>query len=207
MKYEWRKKERELYLPKAEPTLVEVPKFKYFTITGKGNPNNNPDFQARIKILYSLAYTIRMMPKGGIVPTGYFEYTVYPLEGVWEISDEGKKEKEFSKDYLVYKLMIRQPNFVNKELFEKAIRLNKDSKNPSPLLDEVKFEEIEDGLCVQMLHIGSYDDEFQTTYKEMGHFIENNKYKRLSKKHKEIYLKFSDDKSKLRTVIRFFVSK
>jgi hypothetical protein len=207
MKYEWRKQEKDLYIPKAKPSLVQVPKLKYFTISGKGNPNNNKDFQARIKVLYSLAYTIRMMPKGGITPKGYFEYTVYPLEGVWEISDNGKKVKEFSKDNLVYKLMIRQPNFVDEELAKKAVELAAGKKNPSPLFEEVKFEEIEDGLCVQMLHIGSYDNELQTTFKDLGKFIEDNNYKRVSAKHREIYLNFSKDKDKLKTVIRLFISK
>jgi hypothetical protein len=205
MKYEWRKQEKELYLPKAEPIIVQVPKFKFFTIEGKGNPNNNKDFQARVKTLYNLAYTIRMMPKAGITPKGYFEYTVYPLEGVWDISTEGKKAKEFSKDFLEYKIMIRQPDFVDETLFKKAIELN--AKKNNPLFGEVRFEEIADGLCVQMLHKGSYDKEFQTTFKAMEKFIEDNRYKRMSKKHREIYLKFTDDKDKMETTIRFFISK
>lgn len=204
MKYEWRKKEKELYLPKAEPVIVQVPKFKFFTIEGKGDPNNK-DFQARIKTLYNLAYTIKMMPKGGTTSKGYFEYAVYPLEGVWDLSDEGKKAKEFNKDFLEYKIMIRQPDFVDEALFQKAIELNAKKKNP--LFDEVRFEEIEDGLCVQTLHRGSYDEEFQTTFKTMEKFIEDNKYKRVTEKHREIYLKFTDDKGKMETVVRFFVSK
>lgn len=207
MKYEWRKQEKDLYLPKEKPTLVTVPKLKYFTISGKGNPNNNKDFQARIKVLYNLAYTVKMMPKGGITPKGYFEYTVYPLEGIWDISDEGKKAKEYNKDFLMYKLMIRQPDFVDEKLAQKSIELAKDKKELNPLFDELKFEEIEDGLCVQILHIGSYDNELQTTFKDMEKFIEDNNYKRASEKHREIYLKFSDDKDKLQTVIRLFISK
>lgn len=207
MKHEWRKKEKDIYIPKPVPTLVQVPKFKYFTISGKGDPNNNLDFQTRIKALYNLAYTIRMMPKAGINPSGYFEYTVYPLEGVWQVSEEGKKAAVYSKDYLEYKIMIRQPSFVDKSLANKAIELAKQSKTPNPLLDQVKFEEIEDGLCVQMLHLGSYDSELQTTFKQIAEFIEQNNYKRTTEKHREIYLKFSDDKDSLETTIRVFVKK
>ena len=204
MKYEWRKQEKELYLPPAEPVVVRVPKFKFFTIEGKGNPNEK-DFQTRIKTLYNLAYTIRMMPKAGIVPEGYFEYTVYPLEGIWDISDEGKHAEAFSKDLLEYKIMIRQPDFVDEVLFKQAIELN--AKKNNPLIDEARFEEIEDGLCVQMLHEGSYDEEFQTTFKAMEKFIEDNGYTRITKNHREIYLKFTDDISKNKTTIRFFIGK
>lgn len=205
MKYEWRKQEEELYLPKAEPVIVQVPKIKFFTIEGKGNPNNNKDFQARVKTLYKLAYTVKMMPKAGVTPKGYVEYTVYPLEGIWDISAKGKKAKEFSKDFLQYKIMIRQPDFVDEAVFEKALELN--VKNKNLLLGEVKLEEIEDGLCVQMLHKGSYDTEFQTTFQAMEKFIADNGYKRIGKKHREIYLKFTPDTDKMETTIRFFVSK
>lgn len=80
MKYEWGKKEKDIYLPKNKPMLIKVPKVKYFCIQGKGNPNQQ-DFQNRIGTLYALSYTIRMMPKNGYTPEGYYEYTVYPLEG------------------------------------------------------------------------------------------------------------------------------
>ncbi len=99
-----------------------------------------------------------------------------------------------------------KPDFVDNELAEKAFELVKSKKNSPKLLKDAKFEEIEDGLCIQMLHIGSYDDEFNTTYKEMEKFIEENSYKRKSHNHREIYLKFSDNKDELRTVIRFFIN-
>ena len=84
MKYEWRKKEKEYYIPKEKPQLVEIPEFKYFTLKGKGNPNSEA-FKECIQVLYSLSYAIRMMPKNGITPEGYFEYTVYPLEWIWDL--------------------------------------------------------------------------------------------------------------------------
>ena len=92
MKHEWRKQEKDLYIPKQKSELIKVPEQKFLMIDGKGNPNDE-DFSERIGALYSLAYAIRMMPKQGYTPEGYFEYTVYPLEGVWDLTVEGKKEK------------------------------------------------------------------------------------------------------------------
>ena len=89
---------------------------KYFTIEGKGNPNKE-GFQTDVEALYSLSYAIRMMPKKGITPEGYVEYTVYPLEGIWDLDEEGRKLDYLDKDHLVYKLMIRQPDFVTEKLF------------------------------------------------------------------------------------------
>jgi hypothetical protein len=113
MKHEWRKKEKGLYLPKKVPVQIQVPEFHFFTIKGKGNPNDD-FFPEYIGVLYSLAYAVKMSPKKGLAPEGYFDYTVYPLEGVWDISAEAKNSATggFTKDDLVFKLMIRQPDFV-----------------------------------------------------------------------------------------------
>lgn len=204
MKYEWRKKEKEYYIPKEKPQLVEIPKFKYFTLKGQGNPNTEA-FKECIGVLYSLSYAIRMMPKNGITPDGYFEYTVYPLEGIWDLTEEGRLEETLNKDELVYKLMIRQPDFVTEEVVNMAMEIVK-KKKPHPLLEKVEFESIKEGLCVQMLHVGPYDDE-PRTFSVMKEFcIENNlEIKTLA--HKEIYL--SDfrkmEASKLKTVLRYLV--
>ena len=105
MKYEWRKQEKNLYLPKQKPELITVPEQKFFMIKGKGNLNSE-EFSEKIGVLYSLAYAIRMMPKQGFTPEGYFEYTVYPLEGIWDLSDEGRKSETLNKDEFVYSIMI-----------------------------------------------------------------------------------------------------
>ncbi len=118
MKHEWRKHEKELYMPKAKPTLVTIPKQAFITIKGKGNPNQ-ADFSDRIRVLYSIAYAIKMMPKKGYTPVGYTEYTVYPLEGVWDLTEEGRQSQVLNKDELLYTIMIRQPEFVTTEVFEK----------------------------------------------------------------------------------------
>lgn len=107
MKHEWRKHEKELYVPREKPTLVSVPEQKFFMIRGKGNPNSD-EFSGKIEVLYSLSYAIRMMPKQGYTPEGYFEYTVYPLEGLWDLTEEGRTLDTLDKEELLYTIMIRQ---------------------------------------------------------------------------------------------------
>jgi hypothetical protein len=208
MKHEWRKKEKEIYLPKNKPEIIVIPGFKYFTIEGEGNPNSDA-FPEYIGVLYSLSYAVKMSHKKGIEPDGYFDYTVYPLEGVWDIKEDAKKDYSgtVNKDDLIFKLMIRQPDFVDLYFVEKIMALTK-AKKPHKLLDSIKFETIEEGICVQMLHIGSYDNE-PKSFKIMEDFAIDNGLKRFSKKHKEIYL--SDARKtateKLKTVLRFQVGK
>ncbi|GAA0714293.1 GyrI-like domain-containing protein [Paraclostridium ghonii] len=204
MKHEWRKREKEYYIPKEKPQLVEIPKFKFFTLKGRGNPNTEA-FKECIGVLYSLSYAIRMMPKNGITPDGYFEYTVYPLEGIWDLTEQGRLNETLNKDELIYKLMIRQPDFVTEEIVKMAMEIVK-KKKYHPLLEKVEFESIKDGLSVQMLHVGPYDDEPRTFSSMKDFCIENNlEIKTLA--HKEIYL--SDfrktEASKLKTVLRYSV--
>lgn len=206
MKYEWRKEEKETYLPKNKPVLIRIPKAKYFCIKGKGNPNTE-EFSEKIGVLYSMSYAVRMMPKNGFTPEGYFEYTVYPLEGLWDMTEEGKNSEAFDKNELIYTIMIKQPEFVNEEVFQKALEIAK-KKNPNVLLDDVYLEEMEDGLSVQMMHTGSYDDEPES-FAKMKEFMEKNNLTRRTLIHREIYL--SDvrkvEKDNLKTVLRYRVSK
>jgi hypothetical protein len=204
MKYEWKKQEKNLYLPKDKPDLITVPKQKFFMIKGKGNPNDE-DFAERIGVLYSLAYAVRMMPKQGYTPEGYFEYTVYPLEGVWDLTEEGRKLDTLNKDELLYTIMIRQPDFVTEEVVSKAFE-NVRKKKPNPLIDEVTFETMEDGLSVQMMHIGAYDDEPQS-FEQMKKFIKENDLEITTLVHREIYISDTrrTEKSKLKTVLRYRV--
>lgn len=206
MKYEWRKKEKELYLPNEKPTLVEIKKFKYITIEGKGNPNDE-EFGEKVEVLYSLSYAIKMISKTGFIPEGCFDYTVYPLEGIWDLTEKGRELKNLNKDELLYKIMIKQPNFVTLELFNNIMEKTM-LKKPNKYLKEAKLEEIEDGFCLQILHLGSYDDE-PRSFKKMEEFLNENNYKRSVLKHKEIYL--SDprkvSKEKFKTVLRIFIEK
>ena len=208
MKHEWRKKEKGIYLPKNKPEVAEIPAFKYFTIHGEGNPNSE-SFPEYIGVLYSLSYAVKMSYKKGIEPIGYFDYTVYPLEGVWDINDEAKENYSgvINKDDLIFTLMIRQPDFVDETFAEKILELTK-QKKPHPLLDSIKFETITEGTCIQMLHLGSYDNEPES-FKIMEKFVKDKGLRRISKIHKEIYL--TDARKvvpeKLKTVLRFQVKK
>ena len=206
MKYEWKKQEKEIYQPKENPAIVNVPKSKYFCIKGIGNPNNT-DFSNRIEVLYSISYAVRMMPKNGFTPDGYFEYTVYPLEGLWDLTEEGKKSESLLKDELLYTLMIKQPDFVSNNIFKKALEIAK-RKKPNKLLDEVYLDEIEDGLSVQILHIGTYDDE-PKSFNKMKEFIKENDLKIKTLIHREIYLSDArkTEKAKLRTILRYRIIK
>ncbi|AGX43130.1 GyrI-like domain-containing protein [Clostridium saccharobutylicum] len=205
MKFEWRKQEKNLYLPKEKPDLITVPQQKFFMLSGKGNPNDE-EFSEKIGVLYSLAYAVRMMPKQGYTPDGYFEYTVYPLEGIWDLTEEGKQSNILNKDELLYNIMIRQPDFVTQEVVNKAFE-NVRKKKTHPLLDDVTFETMEDGLSVQMMHIGSYDDEPQS-FEQMKKFIKENNLEITTLKHREIYISDArkTEKSKLKTVLRYMVS-
>jgi hypothetical protein len=206
MKYEWKKRDKIYYLPKTTPTIIDIPSFTFISIEGRGNPNNE-QFGRVVEALYTLSYAIRMMPKKGFTPEGYFEYTVFPLEGVWDLDEDGRKLDFLDKDKLVYKLMIRQPEFVTEEVFEKAKELSNKKLSPE-LLKQATFETIEEGKCVQCMHLGSYDDE-PKTFSVMEHFCTENNIVRLEKTHREIYI--SDARKtapeKLKTVLRFKVSK
>lgn len=206
MKHEWRKQEKNLYIPSQKPILITVPQQKFLRIKGKGNPNSE-EFSEKIGVLYSLAYGIRMMPKQGYTPEGYFEYTVYPLEGIWDLTEKGKKLNTLDKDELLYTMMIRQPDFVTTDIVDKALE-NVKQKKPNPLLDEVAFDTFEDGLSVQMLHIGPYDDE-PNSFKKMDKYMEENNLERLSSVHREIYLSDAQKvhPAKLKTVLRYMVKR
>ena len=208
MKHEWRKKEKAIYLPASKPEIIDIPEYKYFTINGAGNPNDD-FFPEYISILYCLSYAIKMSPKKDLEPKGYFDYTVYPLEGIWDLKEEAKKnyDGKLNKDDLVFTLMIRQPDFVDQTFAKEIIELTKKNK-PNDLLDQVNFKSITDGLCIQMMHLGSYDNESES-FHLMEKFASGNNLIRTSKIHREIYL--SDARKvaseNLKTLLRFQVKK
>ncbi len=206
MKYDWKKDDKQYYLPKDRPETIVMPEFRFFSIEGKGNPND--DFFAEyIGVLYSLSYAVKMSHRQGFAPKDYFEYSVFPLEGVWDIDDDAKNNFNgiIDKNSLVFKLMIRQPGFVTNDFALESIERTK-KKKPHVLLNNVKFEAIEERLCVQMLHSGSYDNE-PVSFKMMEEFTTLENLKRTSHRHREIYL--SDARKvpaeKLKTVLRFQV--
>ena len=212
MKYEWRKREKNLYMPEAEPVIVDVPVLKYITIAGEGSPYSD-GFSQSVGALYALSYGIKMAPRSGLTIDGYFEYTVYPLEGIWDLTDEGRKKYRVDpditklKDDLCYTLMIRQPEFVSAELF-KSIKQAVFAKKKNDSVLDTKLETLHEGLSCQILHIGSYDSE-PASFAKMEEYCRHNKYARILQSHREIYL--SDPTkvtaSKLRTTLRFRVEK
>ncbi len=147
------------------------------------------------------------LKKSSTPPQGYVDCTVYPLEGIWDISEEAKtlRPNTFSKDDLVYKIMNRQPDFIDENIFKNALKICI-AKNDNPWLTNIELEQIEDGPCLQMLHIGPFDEEPQSFLK-MEQYAQSHNIKRVSKKHREIYLsdfrKVSPEK--LKTVLRFQV--
>lgn len=203
-KIDYKKTYKILYLPKVIPSIVALPTIKFITIDGTGDPNSE-EFSLATAVLYSFSYTVKMSYKSDIIPEGYYDYTVFPLEGEWDLID--KSIVSTVKSNYKYKIMIRQPDFLTNDLFQQFL-LQIKVKKPNPLLDKIVFESVEEGLCCQMLHIGSYDDE-QASFNIMDKFCEDNGYKRSCNKHREIYL--SDPRKteahKLKTVLRYKVKK
>lgn len=194
---------KKFYQPNEQPRILEVPAMSYITINGTGDPNGE-EFALATGALYAVSYAIKMSYKKPNPPEGYYEYKVFPLEGDWDLVDKSKPSTD--KSNYSYTIMIRQPDFVTNELFDYFLKETKKKKNNGKL-DLLKFEELTDGLCCQMLHIGPYDTE-PNSFEIMQRFCELHQYKRIAKNHKEIYL--SDprkaDPAKMKTILRFRVS-
>lgn len=201
-KLDFRKEYKDLYMPKKNPVIVTVPDIDFIMIDGKGDPNGE-EFALATAALYSLSYAVKMSYKSDDVPINYYNYTVFPLEGVWDLNDKTKPLTE--KSNFKYKIMIRQPDFLTAELLERFLAETKKKKS-NFYLNKVEFGTIAEGLCCQMLHIGSYDDE-PRSFEMMHHFCADNGFERISNNHREIYL--SDPRKtephKLKTVLRYQV--
>ena len=191
-------------MPKGKPEIVTVPKMNYIAVRGKGNPNEEDgEYKKSIELLYGIAYTIKMSKKGDHKIEGYFDYVVPPLEGFWwqenlDGIDYGHKEN------FQWISVIRLPDFVTKADFDWAV--DEATRKKKMDFSKVGFLEIEEGLCVQCMHSGSYDDE-PATIAAMDKFIADNGYENDisdTRRHHEIYL--SDARKvapeKLKTVIR-----
>lgn len=213
-KLDYKKQDKDLYFPKAEPTLIDVPNMKFIWVAGRGNPNNeNGEYQDALQLLYAISFTIKMSKMGVRKIDGYFDYVVPPLEGFWWNENEKSVNYE-NKDKFMWFSLIRQPEFVTKEVFDWACEEVKSKKGLK--IEKVEFGEIKEGLCVQIMHIGPYDDEPKTLEK-MEKYIEMNHLKNdigniqngFVRRHHEIYL--SDPRKtkpeNLKTVIRIPVKK
>ena len=204
MAFDYKKEYKEFYMPKNKPAIVEVPSMNYIAVRGKGDPNaEGSEYKASIGLLYGIAFTIKMSKKGSHQIDGYFDYVVPPLEGLWW--QENAKGIDYSrKSDFQFISMIRLPDFVTKADFEWAIKEASDKKQTD--FSKVEFFTYDEGLCVQCMHIGAYDDE-PATIKMMQEFIDSEGYKLdITDKrfHHEIYL--SDARrvapERLKTVIR-----
>ena len=204
MAFDFKKEYKEFYMPKNMPSIVDVPKMKYIAVRGKGNPNDeNGEYKNTIGLLYAIAFTIKMSYKGAHRIDGYFDFVVPPLEGLWW--QDGAQGIDYAhKENLHFISAIRLPDFVTKADFDWAIQ--EATKKKKKDFSKVEFFAYDEGVCVQCLHVGSYDDEPKTVAL-MHEYMKGNGYelditdKRL---HHEIYL--SDPRkcetSKLKTVIR-----
>lgn len=209
-KLDYKKKFKQLYQPKAEPSIIDVPNMRFIQIDGCGNPNEaNGEYQISVETLYSLSYAIKMMPKSGQTPPDYFEYVVPPLEGLWWFRDSNEFDYS-NKSKFCFTSMIRQPDFITDELFAVALDLTA-KKKPHLNLSKARLVSFTEGICVQCMHQGSFDDESVTLEKMKTFIAENGLECDLSetRRHHEIYL--SDprkiDITKMRTVLRYPVKR
>ena len=209
MPFDFKKEYKEFYMPKGKPEIVTVPRMNYIAVRGKGNPNEEEgEYKKSIELLYGIAYTIKMSKKGDHKIEGYFDYVVPPLEGFWW--QENVDGIDYShKENFQWISVIRLPDFVTKADFDWAIEEATRKKKMD--FSKVEFLEIEEGLCVQCMHSGSYDDE-PATIAAMDKFIADNGYENDisdTRRHHEIYL--SDARKvapeKLKTVIRHPIKK
>lgn len=209
MAFDYKKEYKEFYMPKNKPGIVEIPKMNYIAVRGNGNPNDeNGEYKNSITLLYGIAYTIKMSYKSTHRIAGFFEYVVPPLEGFWR--QEDSVEMDYSrKEDLNFISVIRLPDFVTEEDFRWAAE--EASKKKKTDFSGAEFLSVDEGICVQCMHIGSYDDE-PATVEIMHRYMEENGYVldiADTRLHHEIYL--SDPRkcetSRLKTVIRHPIRK
>ncbi|MBR1832353.1 MAG: GyrI-like domain-containing protein [Ruminiclostridium sp.] len=209
MPFDFKKEYKEFYIPKTKPSIIDVPAMNFVSVRGKGDPNSEDgEYRKALDILYGVSYTIKMSKKGDRRIEGYFDYVVPPLEGLWQQEDIDGIDYT-RKDKFEWVSMIRLPDFVTESDFDWAVREASAKKKSD--FSKAEFFTYTEGLCVQCMHIGSYDDEPETV-EAMHRFISENGYsvditeKRI---HHEIYL--SDprktDPGQLKTVIRLPVKK
>lgn len=209
MAFDFKKEYREFYMPKKKPEIVTVSPANYIAIRGKGDPNEEGGaYKAAIGVLYAVAYTIKMSKMGDHRIEGYYDFVVPPLEGFWW--QEGVEGIDYSdKSSFCWISVIRLPDFVTKEAFDWAV--NEAARKKKLDCSKAEYLTIDEGLCVQILHQGSYDEE-PATVAAMDAFLAANGYRNdftAHRLHHEIYL--SDARKvtpeKWKTVIRHPICK
>ena len=204
MAFDYKKEYKEFYMPPKKPVIEHIPPMNYVAVRGQGNPNSEDGgYKKSIGMLYAISYTIKMSKLGKHKLDGYFDYVVPPLEGLWWLKD-GKLFNYSRKDEFCWISMIRLPDFVKKADFDWAVSEATIKKNMN--LSSAEFFTLDEGLCVQCMHIGSYDNE-PTTVNSMRTYANEQGYEfdlSGTRLHHEIYL--SDPRKcapeKLKTVIR-----
>lgn len=204
MAFDFKKEYKELYAPKKGPGIIEVPPITYVAVRGSGDPNEEDGaYQRAISVLYAISYTIKMSKKGARQIDGYVDFVVPPLEGFWW--QEGIEGADYAhKETFNWTAVIRLPDFVTREVFDWAVQ--EATKKKKIDCSIAKYLQVDEGLCVQCLHVGSYDDEPATVEamdafaRERGYVIDLSQDRR----HHEIYL--SDARKvapeKLKTIVR-----
>lgn len=209
MAFDYKKEYKEFYLPKNRPEIVDVPEMNFLAVRGSGNPNEEGGaYKASIGLLYTIAFTIKMSKKGSHEIEGYFDYVVPPLEGFWW--QEGIKGVDLtSKETFRWISVIRLPDFVRRE--DVAWAISEAGRKKQEDFSKVEFLTIREGLCVQCMHVGPYDQEPETIAKMDQYLLDHGYVKDFSEErlHHEIYL--SDARrvapERWRTVIRHPVRK
>lgn len=218
-KLDYKKEYRDLYQPKATPSIIEVPPMPFVMVSGTGDPNAEQGaYQKSMGILYGLSWTIKMSKMGNEPPEGYFEYVMPPLEGLWWLEDFTFTGSAITnKDEFRWISMIRLPEFVTPEVFAWA-QEQVSKKDPTIEVAKARLEIFKEGTCAQIMHLGSYDDEPRSIAK-LTDFIQEQGYREdisnqqaaypLQRRHHEIYLgdprKTAPEKRK--TVIRHPIRK
>ncbi len=188
MPFDFKKEYKEWYMPKKTPQIVDLPACNYIAISGSGDPNEEDGaYQKALKVLYSLAYTLKMSNKTDHVIEGYFPYVVPPLDGLWW-SDKSSGIDYGDKSSFQWISMIRLPDFIKEEDFQRAVKTAENKKKID--CSKARFLRLEEGLCVQIMHIGSYDEEPASIEKTDAFLAENGHVCDLSdtRRHHEIYL-------------------
>ena len=209
MVFDFKKEYKELYKPKAKPSIINVEKANFIAVRGVGDPNaENSEYKQSISLLYPIAYAIKMSKKGDYKIDGYFDFVVPPLEGFWW--QEGIKGVDYAnKDSFNFISLIRMPDFVTKEVFEWAIEETTRKKKED--FSKVEFFTYDEGLCVQCMHIGPYNDEPITVEAMHEYMIEQGYGLDITNErfHHEVYIsdvrKISPEK--LKTILRHPIKK
>jgi len=209
MAFDFKKEYKEFYMPKNTPSIVNVPKMNFIAVRGSGDPNKEDgEYKKAIGLLYGIAYTIKMSKKSDHRIDGYFDYVVPPLEGFWW--QDGVTGVDYdNKDSFEWISVIRLPDFVTKQDLDWAIREAAAKKKQD--FSKVEFFTYDEGLCVQCMHIGSYDDE-PDTVQRMHEFMKQEGYEldiSDERMHHEIYLNDArkTEADKLKTIIRHPIKK